>query len=114
MSRPLLEQLQEVLATLDELVSLGRERYDTDPLVRWSIQRLWIFAGNRADAHCQTARVAAGLEPWSELIAERNVLAHYLPDDLNDERVWFDTASDISDLRRQVNEAATRIHSTNQ
>lgn len=81
MSRPPLEQLREVLGTLDELVGLGRERYDTDPLIRWSIQRLWIFA-------------------------ERNVLAHYLPDDVNDERVWFDTAGDISGLRQQVDEAA--------
>lgn len=106
MSRPPLEQLREVLSTLDELVSLGRERYDSDRLVRWPVDRLWIFGGNLADGHCDAAGVPAGLEPWSELIAERNVLAHYVPDDINDERVWFDTASDISNLRQLVDQAA--------
>lgn len=106
MTRPPLDQLREILGALDELVGLGRERFDADRLVRWSIERLWIFAGNLADAHCDTTGVPAGIEPWSEFIAERNVLAHYLPGDINDERVWFDTASEISGLRQQVDQAA--------
>jgi hypothetical protein len=40
LSRPPLEQLREVLEALAELVQLGRERYDADRLVRWSIERL--------------------------------------------------------------------------
>jgi hypothetical protein len=75
-----LEQLQEVLANLQELVGLGHERYQADRLVRWSFERLWVFAGNLADAYCAETGVPVAVEPWSELVAERNVLAHYLPD----------------------------------
>ena len=73
MSRPPLEQLREVLEALAELV---QERYDADRLVRWSIERLWILGGNLAEVHCQATGMPTGVEPWSELIAERNVLAH--------------------------------------
>ena len=105
MSRPPLEQLREVLEALAELVQLGRERYDADRLVRWSIERLWILAGNLAEVHCQGTGMPTGVEPWSELIAERNVLAHYAPDDITPARLWFDTISDLTRLQLQVEQA---------
>jgi len=49
-----------------------------------------------------------GVEPWSELIAERNVLAHYAPDDITPTRLWFDTVSDIARLQVQVERAIER------
>jgi uncharacterized protein with HEPN domain len=70
---------------------------------------LWIFAGDPADAYCEASGIPAGVEPWSELIAERNVLAHHLPDEINDERVWFDSSGDISGLREHVDQAAKAI-----
>lgn len=111
MNRPPLEQLREVLNALDELAHLGRERYDVDRLVRWSIERLWILAGNLAEAHCQTTETPLGVEPWSELIAERNVLAHYAPDDISSARVWFDTMSALPRLQTQVEDAIGRDES---
>ena len=46
-----------------------------------------------------------GVEPWSALIAERNVLAHYAPDDVTPARLWFDTVSDVASLQLQVEQA---------
>lgn len=94
-----------MLEGLAELVQLGRERYDADRLVRWSIERLWILAGNLAEVHCQATGMSTGVEPWSALIAERNVLAHYAPDDVTPARLWFDTVSDVASLQLQVEQA---------
>jgi uncharacterized protein with HEPN domain len=41
--------------------------------------------------------------PWAELIAIRNVYAHYTPRAINYERVWADT---ITDLDRITNAMA--------
>lgn len=56
---------------IDELADLGREAYDADRRLRWSIERLWIFAGNLAERHCRETGVDAGVDPWSELVATR-------------------------------------------
>jgi uncharacterized protein with HEPN domain len=95
-------QLDGVLARIDRLVTLGRERFDADELVRCTIERLWIFAGNLADRHSRDARIPAGAPPWSELVAARHVYAHYLPDQINYDRVWFDTVTDLPRLRRRI------------
>lgn len=59
------------LEALDDLVKLGHDRYEADRVVRRSIEGLWILAGNLADAHCEATDTPRGMEPWSELIAER-------------------------------------------
>ena len=86
MSTPL-DELAEVLGTIERLVGEGRERFDADPRQRWSIERLWIFAGNLAERHCREQDIDAGVDPWSELIATRNVYAHYTPGAINHDRV---------------------------
>jgi hypothetical protein len=53
----LLGGLTDTLGKLADIVTLGRSRYDSDPFVRLSLQRLWITAGNYADAY----RTAVGL-----------------------------------------------------
>lgn len=47
-SAELLAGLGRALDHLTELTALGRDRYDTDALVRLAVQRLWITAGNYA------------------------------------------------------------------
>lgn len=68
-----LVELDRVLARIHELAGLGRQRFDTDDLVRLAIERLWIYAGNLALAHCDEANIPDGVGPWSEMIALRNV-----------------------------------------
>lgn len=105
MTAKALLELDRVLSRIEALVALGRDRFDTDELVRLSIERLWIYAGNLALAHCDDENIPDGVNPWSEMIALRNVYAHYLPDQINPARVWADTAGDIARVRAEVNAA---------
>lgn len=66
---------------------------------RWAIQRGWIFAGNIAE---RISRRTGSDALRSELIAIRNVYAHYTPRMIDDERVWFDTTNDLERLLEQV------------
>lgn len=100
-----LADLARVLDHIDELVAAGKEAFDTDPRQRWSIERLWIYAGNLADLHCREAAIDDGVEPWAELIRARNVYAHYTPDQLVGDRVWHETVESIERLSRAVDAA---------
>ena len=97
-----LEELAAVLGQLVGLIEAGKEVYDSDPRQRWSIERLWIHAGNLAAAHCDREGIDHGLDPWSELIGLRNVYAHYLPSDIVAERVWADSLGDTARLRQAI------------
>jgi hypothetical protein len=44
-----LGELVEVLRQIQSLVLQGCEAFDADPRQRWSIERLWIHAGNLAN-----------------------------------------------------------------
>ncbi len=55
-----LEQLRQVLPD-DKTV------WDNDVLVRLAVERLWITAGNLAEAYRIEEGIAAGIEPWSDL-----------------------------------------------
>jgi len=48
-----LAELARVLDQVAEVAAAGREPFDSDPRHRWSIDRLWIYAGNLADRHCR-------------------------------------------------------------
>lgn len=89
------------LQHLCELADQGRERYDSDPVVRLAVQRRWITAGNYAEAYRATVGVAAGTQPWSELYGYRSVLAHMLPEEINNDRVWFETVEGARRLREE-------------
>lgn len=106
MSARTLVELDRVLSRIQELVSLGRDRFDSDDLARYSIERLWIYASNLALAHCDDEDIPDGVGPWSEMIALRNVYAHYLPDEINPARVWADTEGHVARIRAEVAAAA--------
>lgn len=97
-----LTELARVLDQISELAAAGKETFDRDLRQRLAIERLWIYAGNLADRHCREAGIDAGKEPWSELVAVRNVYAHYTPDQIVADRVWHDTVEDIERLRASV------------
>ncbi len=101
-SAELLAGLVRTLDQLTELTELGRERYDTDVLVRLAVQRLWITAGNYAEAYRSAAGVEAEGQPWSELYGNRSVLARMLPEEISDDRVWFETLEGAQRLRDEL------------
>lgn len=63
----LLAGLRRALDQLAGLADLGRDRYDSDVLVRLSVQRLWINVGNYAESYRLSAGIAAGTQPWAEM-----------------------------------------------
>lgn len=102
----MLDELVEVLQAIEALADEGKAAFDRERRQRWSIERLWIFAGNLAERHCRVQGLDDRLDPWSELIATRNVYAHYTPASMNYERVWFDTVGDVHRLVAAVTAAA--------
>ncbi len=55
-----LEQMQQVIPQ-DKAV------WDSEPILRLAVERLWITAGNLAEAHRIAQGIGAGTEPWAEL-----------------------------------------------
>lgn len=94
-----LDELVDTLDTIAEMVAAGHSAYLADQRNRWAIQRGWIFAGNLAD---RISRHTGPNDLWSELVAIRNVYAHYTPSMIDDERVWFDTTNDLERLLREI------------
>lgn len=66
------------------------------------MQRLWITAGNYAEAYRVAADIPTGVEPWSELYGYRSILAHMLPEEISDNRVWYETVEGIDRIRSQI------------
>lgn len=97
-----LANLARVLDLISELVDAGREAFDADPRQRWSMERLWIYAGNLADRHCREEHLDEGVEPWAELIRARNVYAHYTPDQIVGDRIWHETIESVERLRQAI------------
>lgn len=98
-----LDELSEVLRAISELAAEGKAVFEADRKQRWSIERLWIFAGNAAERYCRERDIDSGIDPWAELIAIRNVFAHYTPRAISYERVWADTVADVDRIRNAVN-----------
>lgn len=98
----LLAGLRRALDQLAGLAELGRNRYDADVLMRLAIQRIWISVGNYAEAYRLSVGVAPGAQPWSEMYGYRSVLAHMLPEEINDDRVWFETVEGVDRLRGEL------------
>lgn len=105
------ELFAALVRTLDriaELAALGKERWDADELLRLAIQRLWITAGNYAEEYRKAAGIDLGVNPWAELYDYRCILAHHLPEELSEERVWHDTLNDVDRLRDHVRSTGSK------
>ena len=85
------EVLDALVATLEQLRQIlpgDKATWDSDVVVRLAVERLWITAGNLAEAYRIEGGIAAGVEPWSELAGYRHLLAHALPGDISSDRVF--------------------------
>jgi uncharacterized protein with HEPN domain len=97
--------LARELDAIAELVGRGREAWEADQLIRLSIERRWITAGNYAESYRVAAGLAVATDPWSELYDYRCLLAHALPELLDVERVWHDTVDDLARLQEAIRQA---------
>lgn len=95
-----LGELVEVLRQIQSLVLQGREAFDADPRQRWSIERLWIHAGNLAN---DLEPGAVPVEVVADLVGVRVVYAHIWPSNLDPNRVW-DDSQEIHDILAQFDQ----------
>lgn len=99
------EAIDALIATLEQLrriLPTQKPTWDQDVMVRLAVERLWITAGNLAEAYRIEQGLATGVEPWSELAGYRHLLAHALPGDVSSDRVFSDTAADLNRILEQV------------
>lgn len=98
----LLAVLDSTLRQIQALTPPAKPAWDADEVRQLAIERLWIIAGNAAEAYRKTAELLPGVEPWAELYGFRSVLAHALPGDIASDRVWHETTVDLPRLLDQV------------
>lgn len=91
-----------VLESIEGIVPADKVSWDGDLVVRLAVERLWITAGNTSEEYRRATGVEAGVEPWAELAAYRNRLAHALPGDLSSDRIWVDTTTDTARILAEV------------
>ena len=100
--------LDALIATLDQIRQVlpkDKARWDNERVVRLAVERLWITAGNLAEAYRIDRGIAAGAEPWAELAGYRNLLAHALPGDISSDRIFADSSADLDRILEQVRAA---------
>lgn len=91
--------LVRTLREIVDLVPSARADWDSDRLLRLAVMKLWIDAGNYAEGYRREIGVPVRTDPWSALVGYRGMLAHQLPEDLSEDRLWLDMsgASDVLD-----------------
>lgn len=97
-----LDALAGLLDEIETHLVAGRDRYDADGSVRLAIQRLWIAAGECARRYCSATDTPPGEEPWSSLWGYRNFLAHQLPIDIDNNRVWLESTQAVPEYRAVI------------
>lgn len=101
----LLEALEDVLAKIQSLTPQDEQTWAQDEVLRLALERLWITAGNLAETYRLAADLPPGVEPWAELYGFRSVLAHALPGDIAEARMWYETTV-ASRLRAAIRRGA--------
>lgn len=102
MSRLHVEQLLDVFAEIEAALPGTVEEWRSSRIRQPAVQRLWILAGNLAEAHRVDASLNIKVQPWSELVGFRNRLAHMLPDGVDHDRVYAETTADLPRLRNDI------------
>lgn len=88
--------LLDTLTRIETVLANGRHHH-ADSAARLSLQRLWICAGEAVHRYCAGFDIGDGIEPWSEVRKLRDYLAHHLPDEIDDGRLWAETTTWIND-----------------
>lgn len=106
MSRELLAGLRDTFQEIDVRLPARRAHWFEFRVLQLAILKLWIDAGNYADAYRKSIDVPVSTNPWSELVAYRGMLAHALPNELNLDRVYAES-SDVARILTEVDNAST-------
>lgn len=101
----LIATLDATLVRISRLVPENKASWDADDLRQLAIERLWITAGNVAEAYRTATGLPSGVEPWAELYGYRSILAHALPDEIAPDRIWHETVADLPRILEQVRAA---------
>lgn len=99
------EPLRELIATLERIAVVVPDElhsWEEDEIRRLAVERLWITVGNLAEEHRVRQGIDAGVDPWAELHRFRSLLAHALPGDLSNERVWYESVTDLPRISEQI------------
>lgn len=97
-SRETVDALIGALEQIRSMLPMDKTIWDSQPVIRLAVERVWITAGNLAEAYRIDKGVGSGVEPWSELAGYRNLLAHALPGDISN---GYGQKSDNSEATRQ-------------
>lgn len=97
-----LGELALTLQRISDLVPDELAAWQQDEIRRLAVERLWITSGNLAEEHRLRHGIDTGVDPWAELHRFRSLLAHALPGDLADERVWYESVTDLPRLSQQI------------
>ncbi|HVA26333.1 MAG TPA: hypothetical protein VMW62_18305 [Chloroflexota bacterium] len=97
-----LDALIETLEQIRNILPTDKAIWDSQPVIRLAVERVWITAGNLAEAYRIDRSIGSGVEPWSELAGYRNLLAHALPGDISSDRVFVDSSADIDSILDQL------------
>jgi uncharacterized protein with HEPN domain len=92
------EALIRTLRQIQSILPADKTAWDDDWVLQLAIERLWILAGNLSETYRLEVGIPAGVEPWSELAAYRNILAHALPGDISSDRVYADSSTDVETI----------------
>lgn len=76
-------------------------------MLQLAVMKLLIDAGNYAESFRKAIGVGTRVEPWSGFVGYRGMLAHPLPEDLNQDRLREDVR-DAPQALVDVNTAAQR------
>lgn len=61
----LLGALPTTLVRIQQIAPDSKTSWDTDEVRQLAIERLWITAGNLAEAYRKAVGLPAGVEPWA-------------------------------------------------
>lgn len=102
----LLAELESVLLQLTVLLPAEKQVWDENQLLRLAVERLWIIAGTTAEEYRKQAGIDPQMGPWREIYDFRNVLAHMTPGQINHDRVWHESVTDLPRLVDEVRKAS--------
>jgi uncharacterized protein with HEPN domain len=100
--RRLAEQASEIVALIERVHGRGKRSYQEDELLRLALQRLWIAMGNCLESYRVSQEIPRGVHPYKDAYGKRNFLAHAALDEINQERVWYDSQSDLPQIKALV------------
>lgn len=107
-SADLLVEVEDALLQIERLLDVDRQTWLVEPRRQFTVERLWILAGNAAEYYRRSVGISGGISPWSVLYEFRNVLAHQTLSERRPARVWDESQGDLQQLPADVRTARSQ------